>query len=186
MPMSVKRDIADAIIAQRKKYDVETRLPWDKAIHDQVIERTSGHKVIALYAAFNHEVDTYAIMETLWWDPTLTLVLPKISNKAMTFHPVTGFQDLTPGQLGILEPTTAVTIDAKDIDMMLIPMVAFNRNGYRIGYGAGYYDRYLKDTDFIKIGLAYDFQETTVSFEEMHDISCDAIITNREVIHAKQ
>lgn len=178
-----KRTLAQGALEKRKQYDVLTRAPWDKAIHDAVLDRLEGHHVIALYAAFNHEVDTYGIMETLFWDAKYTLCLPKVEDHDMHFYKISNFNQLEPSKMGILEPITEERIDPHLIDVMIIPMLAFNQKGYRVGYGGGYYDRYLANTNPLKMGIAYSFQETHVDFQEMHDIPCDVIITDQHVIN---
>lgn len=181
-----KRKIAHKKMSKRATYTVEQRILWDQKIHDDVIDRIGNHKVIALYAAFNHEVDTYGIIETLLWRDDITIVLPRVKGQSMDFYSIQNLTDLKPGVMGILEPTAEQPIEASAIDCIIVPMAAFNREGYRIGYGGGYYDRYLKNQSFIKIGVAYDFQETPEVFQEAHDIPCDVIITNQEVINVQE
>lgn len=178
-----KTDIKNEMITKRLDYSVIQRAAWDKAIHDAVIDRVDSQKIIALYAAFNHEVDTYGIMETLFWSKGHRIVLPRIENKAMNFYEIKSFNDLKKSSYGILEPRGTSVIDPKTIDVMIVPMVAFNRQCYRVGYGGGYYDRYTKDTEFLKIGVAYAFQETEEQFQESHDIPVDVVITDKEVIY---
>lgn len=181
-----KKKIAQGVLEKRKQYDVLMRAPWDKAIHNAVIDRLEGHQTIALYAAFNHEVDTYGIMETLFWDKHYTICLPKIKGDTMEFYVITGFDQLQPGVMGILEPTGNQKISADEIDVVIIPILVFNQNGYRIGYGGGYYDRFLAKVSPVKIGIAYSFQETDVLFQEDHDIPCDVIITENAIFNPNQ
>ncbi|MBK2404004.1 5-formyltetrahydrofolate cyclo-ligase [Erysipelothrix sp. strain 2 (EsS2-7-Brazil)] len=178
-----KKTIAQGVLEKRKQYDVLMRAPWDSVIHNAVMDRLEGHQTIALYAAFNHEVDTYGMMETLFWDDRYTICLPKIKGESMDFYTITGFEQLQPGVMGILEPTTNHKISADEIDVVIVPMVAFNRQGYRIGYGGGYYDRFLKGINAIKIGVAYSFQETDIPFQQDHDIRCDVIITENAIMN---
>lgn len=176
-----RKEIRDTMLEKRMAYTVSMRAPMDKVIHDAIIERVTEHQTIALYASFRNEVDTYGIMETLFWDETKTLVLPRVEGNVMHFYAIKSFSDLQMNAMGILEPIGDTVIDPNTIDVVLVPLLAFNQKGYRLGYGGGYYDRYLQHQTFLKIGLAYDFQynEEFEVFE--HDVACDAIITNSEV-----
>ena len=77
----------------------------------------------------------------------------------MDFYEIRDFSELQKGAYGILEPTGDRLLLPQKDDLMLVPGAAFDRNGYRIGYGGGYYDRYLRrHPDMKTIALAYDFQ----------------------------
>ncbi len=77
------------------------------------------------------------------------------------------------------DPRYAKKIAREDIDLILVPCLAFNPERYRLGYGGGYYDRYLKDCHALKIGIAYSLQECREDFREEHDIPLDLIITEK-------
>lgn len=177
-----KKQIKNIMIEKRQSYSVIQRSPWDKIIHDSIIPMLEPHKTIAIYASFNGEVDTYGIIETLLWSKH-RIVLPRIENKTMNFYEIDNFHDLRKSSYGILEPVSETIVPAEMIDIMVVPLVAFNRKCYRVGYGGGYYDRYTVHTHFPKIGLAYSFQETSVPFQEDHDIALDVIVTEKEVIY---
>ncbi|MBP2031753.1 5,10-methenyltetrahydrofolate synthetase [Clostridium algifaecis] len=91
------------------------------------------------------------------------------------------FSELVPGAYNILEPeSTEFKVDEKSIDLSYIPGVAFDSSGGRIGYGGGYYDRFLQklEKNSKKIALCYDFQVLDTVPTETHDIMIDSIITN--------
>ena len=91
------------------------------------------------------------------------------------------FNDLKENSMGILEPIDDSNyIDKREIDLILVPGVVFDLNGNRIGYGGGYYDRYLQDIKEIrnKVVLAYDLQIVDSINPDIHDIAFDYIITN--------
>ncbi len=177
-----KQNLARKIRKQRASYSVEVRLPWDTIIHDRILELTEGHSVIALYTAMNGEVDTYGIMESLFWDKTKTVCLPKtLPDHKLAFYKITSFDDLKMGAMDIMEPTTDEVVIP---DLVITPLSVFNKACFRIGYGGGYYDRYFENNDVRKIGLAYSFQETDWDFQEPFDQPCDLIVTEQEVYHA--
>ncbi|HHW48021.1 MAG TPA: 5-formyltetrahydrofolate cyclo-ligase [Clostridiaceae bacterium] len=94
--------------------------------------------------------------------------------------------DTEPGFYGIMEPVRnpGNLVRPDEIDIVLVPGVAFSEGRYRIGYGAGYYDRFLKKvrTDCIKIGIAFEFQVLKSIPVEEHDVPLDMIITEERII----
>lgn len=74
------------------------------------------------------------------------------------------------------------TIDPNNLDLIFIPGVAFAPNGHRIGYGHGFFDKFLKNTNCPKIGIAYEFQIVKNIDGEPHDVPVDKIITNKRII----
>lgn len=176
-----KGAIAIPIRDHRKSLSVETRAPWDKVIHDRVMDYVSPYKVIALYSAMLGEVDTYGIMETLFWDETKIIGVPKIGDDdMMKFYRIRSFKELKAGYFNVLEP-----IGDEEVvpELVLTPLSAFNDECYRIGYGGGYYDRYFADHQCMKIGLAYSFQYVDIEFQETFDIACNMIITEKELYY---
>ncbi len=94
--------------------------------------------------------------------------------------------DLQPGAWGILEPGPQAVrpLDPAALDMVITPGVAFDPAGYRIGYGYGFYDRFLRRTGegAVHIGLAYDFQVVPDVFPEAHDVPVHIILTEKRLI----
>ncbi|MDD2422566.1 MAG: 5-formyltetrahydrofolate cyclo-ligase [Heliobacteriaceae bacterium] len=94
--------------------------------------------------------------------------------------------DLRPGKWGILEPPEdhLDSVDPGELDLVLVPGVAFDRRGNRLGYGAGYYDRFLPllRPGASKIGLAFALQLVEDVFPGAHDVPVDCIVTETEVI----
>ena len=86
------------------------------------------------------------------------------------------------GAFGISEPVNKTQYSKYDIDLFIIPGLAFGMQGERVGFGKGYYDKLLKNTDAIKTGFLYDFQLTDEIEPEKHDIYMDYLITESKVI----
>ena len=82
---------------------------------------------------------------------------------------------------GILEPDEKIEIDKDQLDLMIVPLVGYNQNNYRLGYGGGYYDRYLKNYNGYTIGLAYTFQYLKDYQPEFFDIPLNQIITDEKI-----
>lgn len=176
-----KQAVAQKIRALRSSYTVEERAPWDKKIHDAILPLCEDYEVIALYAAMNGEVDTYGIMESLFHDSSKVVCVPKVISKGvMAFYRIQSFKDLKPGVMGILEPTTLEEVQPQ---LVITPLSVFNDQGYRIGYGGGYYDAYFAKHECFRVGVAYHFQYQDIQFQESHDIACHMIVSDREVYY---
>ena len=130
------------------------------------------------------EVDTYQIIRKAW-DEGKQVVIPKClpKKKEMVFRTLTKFNQLESVYYGLLEPIEAVTreIPANEIDLIIVPGLAFTKNGYRIGFGGGYYDRYLAGFAGQTISLAFTPQIVVELPIEEHDIPVNKIITVKKV-----
>lgn len=179
-----KQLIAQDIRDLRMSYTVEARSSWDRSIHNTMLDVCEGFTCIGIYAAMNGEVDTYGIMESLLWDPRKGVCVPRVlEDNKMEFVKIESLQDFKEGRYGILEPTGHTVLVP---DLMIIPVSAFNSSCYRIGFGGGYYDRYLSDKTMFKVGLAYSFQKVDVSFQTEYDVACDLIVTESEIYYEKE
>ena len=135
-------------------------------------------KTIGIYYSMDDEVSTIYLI-----DYSLKLgkevCLPRvIDNNEMEFFKITDRNNLSKTKFGVLEPTNNDLVDPKSIDLMIVPGVVFSKELYRIGYGAGYYDRYLPKTNAYKVGLS--FKETLIDvipYDE-NDVKLDLIITD--------
>ena len=138
---------------------------------------------IGIYISQKNEVDTKKLIEYLW-ERGIEVVVPRCQkNGIMTFHRINTWDDVNKGMLGILEPKAYCTL-TKGIDLMVIPLIGVNQEGYRLGMGGGYYDRYMSEHPSITIGFAFSFQ--FVSFhEESHDMKFDYMITEKGIINYK-
>lgn len=164
-----------------KKYNT-----WSNCIANTLYETTWWRKatVIALTISRDREVSTIPIIERAW-SSGKEVVIPKCDpyNHTMKFYRITSFSQLETVYFGLKEPIVEQTTYYKpeEIDLMIVPGVVFSRSGYRIGYGGGYYDRYLADFQGMKISLAFTVQlQKEVPFEP-HDVPVEAIITNEGI-----
>lgn len=129
----------------------------------------------------NQEVDTKRIIEYLW-SIDKNVYVPKCKmDGVMTFHQINSWEDVAIGKYGILEPISNQN-SYDEIDVMMIPLIAFNQEGYRLGMGGGYYDRYIPRCSSMNIGLAFSFQKSDF-IQENHDIKFHVVVTEKEVIY---
>jgi 5-formyltetrahydrofolate cyclo-ligase len=152
---------------------------FNKIINDNYYKAS---RCIFIFVSYNGEVDTHRIIKYALKDKKIVCVPKVISKKeGMISVKIDKFEDLKPGTYGILEPTdTSSTINACNIDMVFVPGAAFSKSCGRVGYGGGFYDRFLKNTNewCKKIALAYDFQIFDEVPMEKYDVWMDGIITN--------
>ena len=136
-------------------------------------------QTILLFYSLPDEVYTHHFIEK--WHHSKTILLPKVAGDDITIHPYAGPESVMEGYMHIMEPLTAPIDDYTGIDLALIPGVAFDNEGNRLGRGKGYYDRLLALPEFLhtyKIGLAFPFQILDSICHDAHDIIMDEIITS--------
>ena len=138
------------------------------------------------FASFNSEVNTHDMIKKTFGKKNI--VIPKIIQHEIEPSVIIDFDNLVPsGKFGILEPIEAMKIAYKNIDLVLVPGIAFDKEGHRIGYGFGYYDKFLKKVPkAIKIGLCFDFQIVNKIPREEHDAPVDLIVTEERFVECKE
>lgn len=174
----MKQVLRNQALSERKKLSLTNRIDKSNTIVNQLLPYLKDKKVIGIYMPMREEVD---ISSLLFMYPTLSI--PKVrNNKEMDFFMISSANDVKEGVFQVLEPTTNVWVDPKQLDAIIVPIVAFDQHKNRIGYGKGYYDRYLKQTTALKIGVAFDCQWVDDIDEEKTDVRLDIIITESKII----
>jgi 5-formyltetrahydrofolate cyclo-ligase len=143
-------------------------------------------KRLGLYAGFRNEVRTAEIFFEAR-EAGKEIFFPKVVDEAIVFFRVLHPSDLQKGEHGVLEPTGEVAEAGKEADLgsfdcIVVPGVAFDLRGMRLGYGKGYYDRVLKDVRCPIIALAFDLQVVNKVPSEPHDVMMGSIITESGAI----
>jgi len=167
------------------------------AIQTKLFESNDYKKceVIFTYVSFQSEVDTFTIIENALQIGKRVFV-PRVSGPEIKFYEMHSIASLHRSKFGILEPDAtydndlnANTLCTGGRKIMILPGLAFDFSGNRIGYGAGYYDRYLalhSKEGFLKIALAYDFQVVEQVYSQEHDIKADIIITPEQIVECNR
>lgn len=136
-------------------------------------------KVLATYLPFPHEVDTSSLILAAQADGK-HLVVPKIRDREMVFASYEP-DKLEKTAFGLWEPVGTVIYTKEQIDLIHVPGLLFNQSGYRIGYGGGYYDRYLADFAGQTISTAYP--EQVQEFQaDCHDIPVQEVLIAHDSI----
>lgn len=137
----------------------------------------SPYEVIMLYSALPDEVPTQALIERLVGQGKTVLLPRVVSDTEMELRRYTGQQDLHKGTYGIMEPSGELFTDYDTIDVAIIPGMAFDTEGHRLGRGKGYYDRFLTRVPYIyKIGLCFSWQMVDYVPCDENDIRMDEVI----------
>lgn len=155
----MKDEIRKKLIIKRRYFENVRRETADLAILDNFLNAFENYESFFIYNSINTEADTKLIINALL-DAGKRVYLPRVEGDNIVAVP---YGKTEKGAFGIPEPQGQAY--AGDIDITVIPLLAVNEQGYRIGYGKGYYDRYLKDRRTKKVGLGYFFQ--------IEDFKCD-------------
>lgn len=183
-PLHPKRDL------RRRLREIRKSLPPERADAMSAFAcarflawpATAGARTIAVYAAHGGEIDPAALAGARAKEGAV-ICYPRVHPDApLTFHAVP-VASLRPGTIGISEPPDdAPAVPIQDIDLFVVPGVAFDPAGARLGQGVAYYDRTLPAARGLKVGFAYDFQIIPEVPTEAHDVRMDLVVTDRRVI----
>lgn len=157
------------------------RAELSKHIADSVCESLSGGNVL-IYISIGSEVDTTILLARLLRDKNFTVYAPYTKGNTITPYRLMSLSE--PDKLGNL-PLECYDIETEKptkIDICITPLVGFNADGHRIGYGKGCYDRFFKHSECRKIGLAYGFQQVNF-LPDPHDVPLDCCVTEKDVIY---
>ncbi|WP_446899578.1 5-formyltetrahydrofolate cyclo-ligase [Clostridium sp. LBM24168] len=182
--MKDKNVIRNNMILLRKSLNIAERIKLDNIIFEKIINSFDykNASCIFIFVSYKSEIDTHNIIKEALADGKIVCVPKVISkDKGMIAGYIKKFSDLVHGKFNILEPPDDKSeVCRSRIDLAYIPGVAFDNCGGRLGYGGGYYDRFLKGlrTDCKKIGICYKFQIVDKVPMEEHDIYIDKIISN--------
>lgn len=140
-------------------------------------ERLCDAQTVMAYYSLPDEVNTHHLIDDLVTEGKNVLLPMVVDEKTMELHRYTDRQDLCEGVFHIMEPMGEVFADYSQIDVVLVPGMAFDAAGHRLGRGKGYYDRFLADNPYIyKIGVCFDFQKVSEVPADAYDISVDEVI----------
>jgi len=189
----MKQQIREEILQKRKNLSKEEVNIKSKPIKENFYSLGCFKKAknILFYVSYGNEADTQNIIGELLEKKDKKILIPYImeDNPILQVSEIKDFNDLEPKAFGILETkeNKINNFNPDDIDLIIIPGIAFDRNGHRIGHGNGYYDKFLSSLkrNPVKIALAFDFQIVDKIDNEEHDVPIDIIITEKEIIHCK-
>jgi len=184
-----KNRLRKKILAERARLTIEAKKNLSRKIMENLLatEIFSRAETVFLFVSFGSEVETLELIgQSLLLGKKVALPRTLLSEKKLVFHRLYTLGELVPGAYGILEaPTRNPVIPPEEADLVVVPGVAFDRKGHRLGYGGGFYDRILTRVRAPKVALAFDLQVLPKVPAEKHDQRVDYIITEKEVIFCR-
>ncbi|MGM0897077.1 MAG: 5-formyltetrahydrofolate cyclo-ligase [Bacillota bacterium] len=185
-----KAALRKSVIAEMNNFTKSQHADMSSAILAKLLEDPAFHEAgtIGVTISRHPEVNTIPLIEECWRRGK-RVAAPKCfaKNRTMEFRIIDHLDQLEVVYMDLLEPMEKQTtaIGAQAIDLLIVPGVVFTEAGYRIGFGGGYYDRYLEGYNGATRSLAFDMQLTDELPIESHDIPVDGIITEKRIIDAK-
>lgn len=193
--METKKEIRQKVRQKRQKLKEELWKENSAAVTASVISHPwfQEAKDIYTYVAYDREVRTHEIIDEAF-ERGKNVWVPKITGKTMHFCRIESMNELKPGAYGILEPadcpknsSDGLPVEDEYSSLVIMPGVGFDEQCHRIGYGGGYYDRYLtRNPGIRKIALAFEFQIFSEIPHQEHDICPDIVITENQMIIRKK
>lgn len=179
--MESKKDIRKQILGVRASLSQRSRDIKNRAIIDKVTKHPFflATDCVYCYVDYNSEVATRDLIKKAW-ELGKNIAVPKIEGDIMCFYIIHDFSDLTIGYRGILEPKTNDLADDSNA-LVIMPGVAFDKSRHRVGYGKGYYDKFLNHHEGPTIALAYELQIVDSIPANNHDICPDILITEDNI-----
>ncbi|WP_277587222.1 5-formyltetrahydrofolate cyclo-ligase [Psychrobacillus antarcticus] len=164
---------------------------YSKQIEDQFFQYVANSNVSTIGITISNfpEVDTWSIIKKLW-SLGKNVVVPKCSplDRSMVFYQIESFDQLEQVYMHLREPNPHLSraVTPQEIDMLVVPGIVYSEKGYRIGYGGGYYDRFLVNYKGDTLSLAFDIQVVKYVECDVFDLPVDKIITPNTVFLCKQ
>lgn len=182
--MSVKKELRKILMQKRKNLH---NIFFDKLVSELLIDSEifNNADTILLYASLDDEISTdYLIEQSLGCGKKVALPLCKDLNGNMDFYYINGFDDLKIGSFSVREPDDikCKILTEFENSICVVPAIAFDKRGYRLGYGKGYYDRFLQKYSSISVGLCYnELIEEELPINSF-DMAVNYIITQNSII----
>ena len=182
-----KKKTRQRVLQQRRAFSATEKTPAEQRMLKflQSWEIFRQAKTIHIFISKTDEADTSPIIESAWESGKTVAVPCVIPETFELFHSqLKSFEDLSSGALGVLEPSPEgrIAMNPESFDLVIIPGVAFDRQGGRLGYGKGYYDRFLEQTAAFRLALAFNFQVLEKVPTEKHDVPMNGVLTESGII----
>jgi 5-formyltetrahydrofolate cyclo-ligase len=182
----LKNSIRQILRHRKDSIGPEDRLEKSDLICRHLMKQIRDGETVMVYTSKDKEVNTADLITTLIerGNPVVVPVIVK-EDVSLRLSYLRSLSSLVPSTFGVPEPVgNEIPATSGDVDLIILPMLGFDRTGRRIGYGAGYYDRFLaKNQKLRKIGIAFACQEYENLPADEHDITMDSIITEEGIVY---
>lgn len=172
----MKKELRQTVLNQMKKLSGKEKEQADSWLTQRFLSSAAYQKaqVIATYLSMPHEVSTAAFIKQARLDGKRVLV-PKTYGQGRMIFVDYDESRLQKSSFGLMEPMSEEVVDKTEIDLIHVPGVVFNSQGFRIGYGGGYYDRYLDDYEGTSVSTIYQIQQADFT-PAQHDVAVKELI----------
>ncbi len=174
----MKDDLRHKYKIKRKYFQHSRRTVADGAVADNFINFFGQAESFFVYYSFGSETDTHLLIKRLL-EAGKEVYLPRVEGRDMVAVRYFEGDELKKSSLGVSEPVGEAY--GGKIDVAVVPLLAVNADGYRLGYGGGFYDRFLKNCPCIRAGIGYDFQLTDELKADEWDEPLDIFISERGI-----
>ena len=174
-----KKELRKTIRELKKQFSIEEKKLRSGVVFDKVekLKEFKDAKVVMAYWSMPDEVFTHDFI--LKWYNKKTIILPVVKKDELELKVFTGIENMAQGQsFNIGEPTGKAFTDIQNIDLILIPGVAFDKKNNRLGRGKAYYDKLLNSVNAFKVGICFDFQMLGSVPVDEHDVKMDMVISD--------
>jgi len=181
-----KKELRGQILKQRESFSPEWLNKNSAQIHSNLksLPAFDKAKIIHTYVDWKNEVRTQSLIAELL-ETGKRVIVPVVDKNAdqLKHSEIKSLSDLEPGAFGIMEPkqNPETKVDIETLDVILVPGVAFDTTGHRLGYGGGYYDAFLKQTTVLKIALGFEFQIVEKIPTREEDEKIDILVTEKRI-----
>lgn len=178
-----KEQLRNEMTNKLEQLTADQRKEIEQDLVNQLTQSSMWQNASVVGITLSHELewDTHKAIEKAW-DEGKIVVVPKCIHKTrqMDFYQINSFDQVKVGYVGILEPDTELTKkwQKNAIDLLIVPGRVFNTDGYRIGFGGGYYDRFLKDFQNETVSLVWKEQLVENLPVDHYDIAVNHLIVN--------
>ncbi|MBP5509607.1 MAG: 5-formyltetrahydrofolate cyclo-ligase [Kiritimatiellae bacterium] len=186
---AIRREMRERRHEVRRKERIHAGLKIALNLNIPPLDIFMRSHIIAVYLSAGHEIPMRFFISTTWrFEKVLCVpVWDELSQTYVLSEFQPGMQ-LVPGRFGIREPVPQVPVSPWDVNAFVIPGLAFDKVGGRLGYGAGYYDQILKDASraALRIGVCYDWQIVDTPLpQESTDVRLDWVVSERRLVNCK-
>ncbi|SHG29134.1 5-formyltetrahydrofolate cyclo-ligase [Dysgonomonas macrotermitis] len=178
----VKDKLRQEIASKKQEYQQKDLLRMSEEVFS-VLEITGSFRdasTVFIYNSMPDEVATGAFIEK--WIEEKDFYYPAVVNDNLVFRKVIKDTIYTKSKIGVFEPQGEDFTDYRKVDMVIVPGIAFDRKGNRLGRGKGYYDRFLSQIRAPKVGVCFDFQLLDQIPVAGHDVKMDVIVSENDLI----
>ena len=179
--MTTKAELRKNLIAMRDALDEKEREKANALILESMRLLTQDVSSIGIYLSFGSEIDTILPI-TSWFYENKKIYVPRVEGNDLVWILLNDFKSLRKSDFGVMEPIDGTVVDINEIELMFVPLLGYDDDLHRIGYGKGFYDRALTDYKGRKIGLAYGISHVETILPTSSDIPLDVIVTPYEII----